>query len=117
MYYYTGDIVVDVALADGLYVFRPESAAGKTYMGNLLEALASRGENVRYYTYRDHRNGHPLPTTAKLLFVDRVDMFPEVIPQLRNLPGIVLIDYKQSASSGIPRVRIRYKPNEVHVGC
>ncbi len=89
----------------GIYLFKPESATGKTMMCRNIKLLRERDIAVRYFTYRDYIDQKPvsvIPDDLILFVVDRYDRYVnnELNDKIRAVSknGLVLIDLKQ----GVP---------------
>lgn len=67
-------VKVDIQLENGIYVFLPYSATGKTYLKKQLEYCRSLGDNVIAYTYSDLRRGLSLQAS-----IDALEANPDVI--------------------------------------
>ena len=72
-------VTIDVRLEPGFYVFRPDSAQGKSYLAGLLNSYREYGEPVLGYTYSDFVKGIRLKDLItkdlKLIVLDRLDMY------------------------------------------
>lgn len=86
----------------GIYLFKPESATGKTMMCRNIKLLRERDIAVRYFTYRDYIDQKPvsvIPDDLILFVVDRYDRYVnnELNDKIRAISqnGLVLIDLKQ----------------------
>lgn len=117
MYTYNfGGIAINIDVKPGRYVFSGRSATGKTYLCHLLNLLLERGEPVVTYTYRDWLLERPIPSGKKLLVLDRVDMYPEVLDKLTaDTADIILADYKQFTQGPFAMVNVTFHPGEVYV--
>ena len=91
-------------MENGIYVFAPESATGKTFLFDLLRNLQITGEAIVTYNYWDHLMGVDLrrmidKTHPKVVMIDRMDCvrtdsaIHEAILQVWK-SAIVLIDLK-----------------------
>ena len=94
-------MAVEVALENGLYVFNPRSATGKSYLASVLRRYHSFGEPVNSYTYGDYLNKLEFRAatgdTCRVLVVDRYDMYyGAFLQELLELSShcIVLVDAK-----------------------
>lgn len=81
-------------LKPGRYVFLPDSATGKTYLGKLMLRAFRKGYPVRVYTHDDWLAKTPIPNHCKVLLLDRLDMYTEAYKQLPDDVEIILMDYK-----------------------
>lgn len=86
----------------GIYLFKPESATGKTMMCRNIKLLRERDIAVRYFTYRDYIDQKPvsvIPDNLILFVVDRYDRYVnnELNDKIRAVSqnDLVLIDLKQ----------------------
>lgn len=67
-------------MENGIYVFAPESATGKTFLFGLLRNLQIAGDAIVTYNYWDHKVGVDLgkmidKTHPKVVMIDRMDCF------------------------------------------
>lgn len=100
------DVTVEVDLGNGLYVFNPRSATGKSYLANVLRRYRRFGEPVNAYTFDDYLNKVTLEDatgggSCKLLVVDRYDMYyGAYMSELLKLSKhcIVLVDVKSPSA-------------------
>lgn len=67
-------VKVDIQLENGIYVFLPYSATGKTYLMKQLEYCRGLEDNVIAYTYSDLRRGLSLQAS-----IDALEANPDVI--------------------------------------
>ena len=75
-------VKVDIQLENGIYVFLPYSATGKTYLKKQLEYCRGLGDNVVAYTYSDLKRGLSLQASIDALganpdviMLDRYDLY------------------------------------------
>lgn len=90
----------------GLYIFKPVSAYGKTYLKYLLQQNANAGGVTMTYSLEDHVKRVDIERLVndagtKVLLVDRFDMFPDDAAVRKAMDivkerGIVLVDAKGS---------------------
>lgn len=95
---------IDIQLKNGVYVFTPESATGKTRLCKELTKLEGYGEPVTSYSYSDARKGKVKLEDIlsnkkyKVIMVDRYDLFEDSkydeYFNSRIKDCIVLVDYK-----------------------
>lgn len=91
---------------NGLYIFKPVSAYGKTYLKYLLQQNANAGGVAMTYSLEDHVKRVDIERLVnaagtKVLLVDRFDMFPDDTAVRKAMDivkerGIVLVDAKGS---------------------
>ena len=102
MFSLTGNMDINIALRNGVWIFPPESATGKTYLYKQLKLHYLNGEPVVGYSYNDKLFGVHLEHLVdydrhKVLILDRYDLyskdFTDIIKKF-SLQGIVLIDCK-----------------------
>lgn len=111
-----GGLSVRVELDRGAYVFYPDSATGKTYLGKLLEKLCRLDEPVRNYTYTSWCDKVPVPFDKAVLLLDKVDMYPEVLDLLPDRPaGIILLDMKGPQKCVRHVANVEYSTGKVRV--
>lgn len=91
-------------MENGIYVFAPESATGKTFLFGLLRNLQIAGDAIVTYNYWDYQVGVDLgkmidKTHPKVVMIDRMDCFRmdraihDAILQVWK-SAIVLVDLK-----------------------
>lgn len=98
------DVQILVDLEVGLYVLPENGAAGKTYLGKLLQAARANGvENVAYVTYDADLTEQGILDKLNImengiLVVDRFDLYKTeaVVSRLRQISksSVVLVDTK-----------------------
>lgn len=91
---------------NGLYIFKPVSSYGKTYLKYLLQQNANAGGVAMTYSLEDHVKQVDIvrlvsEADTEVLLVDRFDMFLEDVAVRRAMDivkerGIVLVDVKDS---------------------
>lgn len=101
---YINHLYVDIDLYPGLFIFDPESGAGKTLLCNKLIEGRSIFPNIAVYSYtHEVRYGRDFNMNdflnADIVIIDRYDMlFPKYIKQIEELSKTkaVVLDYKGS---------------------
>lgn len=91
---------------NGLYIFKPVSSYGKTYLKYLLQQNANAGGVAMTYSLEDHVKRVDIvrlvnDAGTEVLLVDRFDMFPDdaavrMAMDIVKERGIVLVDAKDS---------------------
>lgn len=93
---------VKIDLDNGVYVFDPKSATGKTRLSKLLRRMQLLEESVAAYDYDCFLNGDDIrktltPNKYHVIILDRFDMYKQDISKELNScadNSIILIDCK-----------------------
>lgn len=96
---------LNIELEPGVYVFRPISASGKTFIHHTLKDVARKYDTVAY-TYDDYLDGisleHRISRCSgipKVIMLDRYDMYigkcDDIIEKYEN-KSIILLDIKDT---------------------
>ncbi len=100
------NVLVDIQLNNGIYIFDNESGLGKTRLTKLFKKYQAYGEPVVAYTYNDKLIGVDIasvlnPQKYKVILLDRYDMYEgdgaELILKCAE-NSIILIDCKNDFS-------------------
>ena len=104
---YFPNVLVD--LSNGLYVFLPKSATGKTRLFTHLRTIQVYDEAIATFTYSDKSQGRSVeqvlvPGKYKLIMLDRYDMYngdgAELLAECAK-GAIILVDCKSGISADV----------------
>lgn len=100
-------VKVDIQLENGIYVFLPYSATGKTYLKKQLEYCRGLGDNVVAYTYSDLARGlslrasiDALGANPDVIMLDRYDLYSTKFWDIINKyakESIILLECKNDS--------------------